>query len=48
MFNTPEQMNSEHWMIKRYTGMRKHLKQGNEYDQHRKLELKPPEKKENE
>ena len=25
--------------------MEKHLKQGNEYDQHRKLELVPPEKK---
>ena len=45
IFSTPEQMNSEKWMIKGCTGMRKHLEQGKEYDQHRKLELNPPEKK---
>ena len=31
-------------MIKRCIGMRKHQKRGNGYDQHRKLELDPPEK----
>ena len=40
-----EEMNGEKRMIKRCTGMRRHLKQGREYDQHRKLELNPPEKK---
>ena len=28
IFGTPEQMNGEKYMIKRYTGMRKHLKRG--------------------
>ena len=31
-------------MIKRFIGKRKNLQQGKEYDQHRKLELNPPEK----
>ena len=28
IFSTREQLNSEKWMIKRYTGIRKHLKRG--------------------
>ena len=48
IFSTPEQMESERWMIKRYTGIRKHLKWEKEYDQHRKLELDSSEKKKNE
>ena len=31
-------------MIMRCTGMGQHLKRGKGYDQHRKLELNPPEK----
>ena len=31
-------------MIKRCTDVEKHLKRGKGYDQHRKLELNPPEK----
>ena len=45
IFSTPEQLNSEKWMIKRCTGMRKHQKRGKEYDEYPKLELDPPEKK---
>ena len=43
IFSTPEQLNNENWMIKRCTGMRKHLKQGKIWST--KLELNPPEKK---
>ena len=45
VFSTPDNMNSKRWMIKRCTDMRKHFKQGKEYDQHWKLDLSPPEKK---
>ena len=45
ILSTPEQMNSKRWVIERCTGMRKHLTRGKEYDQHWKLELDPPEKK---
>ena len=45
IFSTPEQMNRKKWMIKRCTGMRRHLTRGKEYYQHWKLELDPPEKK---
>ena len=38
--------NSEKWMIMRCNGMRNTLKYRKEYDQHRKLELVPPEKNE--
>ena len=31
-------------MIKRCTDVEKHLKRGKGYDQHRKIELKPPER----
>ena len=44
ILSTPDK-NRERWTIKRCTDVEKHLKRGKGYDQHRKLELTPPEKK---
>ena len=46
IFGTPEQMNGEKWMIKWYTGMRKHLKWGKDMIDKAWIESTGEEKKE--